>query len=415
VTSVFCFAEDLIGEGIPTVLDRIQDAGADSVTLAATYHAARDVFPHHPGGSIQYLASGSSAFLPDPGRYDVLAPKAGPVTGGRDLLAELVTAATRRGISASAWAVILHSSRLGRAHPEVTIENALGDRLLHALCPAHPEVRSYAVALSTELAEHGVQTVRLEALTAGGFDHGETHERALIHLGETARFLLGLCFCTYCRTAGDAAGIDAGRLAARVQQVLREVLRAHAYEASLPPLSREALAELVGADLMVYLQARERSVTTLAAAINLAVRSVSPASRLVLLDPSGAALGYATGRPETGEPATAIGWREGLDLPALSEHADVGVLAYFADPHRTAREIASYEALLDRGARLDVILRPTWPDVTNAEDLIAKVAAVRTAKLSELNFYTYGLLRLESFDWIRQALSIAEKGTRRRG
>src|SRR5690606_4032824 len=133
MTSVFCFAEDLLGEGVPTVLDHLGETGADSVTLAATYHQARDVFPHHPDGALRYLPSGSCAFQPDPRRYGLLAPEPGP--GGQDPLAELVEAASARGLTTAAWTVVLHNSRLGHAHPEVTVRNALGDRLRHALCP----------------------------------------------------------------------------------------------------------------------------------------------------------------------------------------------------------------------------------------------------------------------------------------
>lgn len=404
MTSVFCFAEDLLGEGIPAVVDRVRETGADSITLAATYHQARDVFPHHPEGMLHYLPSGSSAFQPSDGRYGLLAPATYP--GGRDLLGELVEAASQRGMTTAAWTVVLHNSRLGHAHPEVTIHTALGDRLRHALCPAHPEVRRYATSLAADLAGCGVGAVRLEALTAGGFDHGETHERALIHLGEPARFLLGLCFCEHCRAAGQADDVDVETLAHRVTEVLRGVLRSHSYAAAMPPLSRAgALVDLLGEEITGYLRARERTVTSLAAAVAGAVHDVSPDASVVLLDPAGAALGYATGRPETEEPATALGWREGLDLSALSEHTNLGALCYFSDPARTARELAAYRTVLRPGANLEAVLRPTWPDVTTAAELAANVRAAREAGANDLHFYTYGLVRLESFDWMRHALS----------
>src|SRR5690606_4764242 len=225
-------------------LDRVQATGADSLTLAASYHQSRDVFPHNPHGVTQYLSSGSSAFRPTTERYGLLHPA--PGDGRRDLLADLVDATTARGMTAQAWVVLLHNSRLGRAHPEVTVHNALGDRLRHALCPAHPEVRRYVTALATDLAEHGVTAIHLEALTAGGYDHGETHERALIYLGETARFLLGLCFCPHCRAAGHAQDVDVDVLAARIHGVLTEVLQSHDYAAALPPLTPDTLGELLG-------------------------------------------------------------------------------------------------------------------------------------------------------------------------
>ncbi|HLU72286.1 MAG TPA: hypothetical protein VKZ82_08885 [Nonomuraea sp.] len=404
MTSVFSFAEDLRGEGLATVLDRVQATGADSLTLAASYHQSRDVFPHNPHGVTQYLSSGSSAFRPTTERYGLLHPA--PGDGRRDLLADLVDATTARGMTAQAWVVLLHNSRLGRAHPEVTVHNALGDRLRHALCPAHPEVRRYVTALATDLAEHGVTAIHLEALTAGGYDHGETHERALIYLGETARFLLGLCFCPHCRAAGHAQDVDVDVLAARIHGVLTEVLQSHDYAAALPPLTPDTLGELLGEPILAYLAARTRTVTTLAAEVATTVHAVSAQTRVVLLDPSGAALGYATGRPETSASATSLAWREGLDLADLSEHVDIGALCYFADPDRMRQEIVTYSSTLRPGGRLAAVLRPTWPDATSADTLSANVRAARDAGVSDLHFYTYGLVRLESLDWLRRSLAI---------
>ncbi len=49
------------------VLDDLQDrAGVDGVTLAAAYHAARDVFPHARGRRIRFLRGGEVHFRPDP-------------------------------------------------------------------------------------------------------------------------------------------------------------------------------------------------------------------------------------------------------------------------------------------------------------------------------------------------------------
>ena len=73
-TSAFCFAGDLADEGLDAVLDDIQDrAGLGGVTMAAAYHASRDVFPHArtppaalPAGRRDLLPAGSRA-LAGPG------------------------------------------------------------------------------------------------------------------------------------------------------------------------------------------------------------------------------------------------------------------------------------------------------------------------------------------------------------
>src|SRR5699024_6728207 len=128
-------------------------------------------------------------------------------------------------------------------------------------------------------------------------------------------------------------------------------------------------------------------------------------TRVVLLDPSGATLGYATGRPETGAYATSLAWREGLDLADLPEYVDIGALCYFADPERMREETVAYSSVLRPGARLAAVLRPTRPDATSADALSANVRAARDAGVSDLHFYTYGLVRLESLDWLRRSLT----------
>src|SRR5918996_675272 len=67
----------------------------------------------------------------------------------RDVLHELCEA----GIAANAWMVLLHNSRLGAAHPNMTVQNAFGDRYVYSLCPSAPEVRQYAVALCKDLTD----------------------------------------------------------------------------------------------------------------------------------------------------------------------------------------------------------------------------------------------------------------------
>jgi hypothetical protein len=103
------------------------------------------------------------------------------------------------------------------------------------------------------------------------------------------------------------------------------------------------------------------------------VHAVSPSTRAVFLDPSGATLGYATGKPATDKSATSIAWRDGIDLRAVALRCDgLGMLGYFADPSRLEREIDAYQQLLPANAPLDVILRPMPPDSRDADELAAR-------------------------------------------
>ena len=69
-TSAFCFASDLADEGLEAVLDDIQGrAGLGGVTMAAAYHASRDLFPHARTRRLRYQPGGEIFFRPDPARW----------------------------------------------------------------------------------------------------------------------------------------------------------------------------------------------------------------------------------------------------------------------------------------------------------------------------------------------------------
>ena len=48
-SSVYCLPADLLGEGADRVVGTVRDrAGVSGVTVAACYHASRDILPHNP-------------------------------------------------------------------------------------------------------------------------------------------------------------------------------------------------------------------------------------------------------------------------------------------------------------------------------------------------------------------------------
>ena len=151
-----------------------------------------------------------------------------------------------------------------------------------------------------------------------------------------------------------------------------------------------------------YLTMREHMVASLTGEIRAAV---APAGvRLTILDPSGAYKGYATGNP-VGAPSPTIAWQLGLDLTLLASAADdIEILGYAADPSWIGRDIEAYRSQLGEGPRMVVAFRPTAPDSTTAENLAAKVGLAARSGVSRVDFYHYGLMRLDALDRIREAL-----------
>jgi hypothetical protein len=277
--------------------------------------------------------------------------------------------------------------------------------LLNSLCPAHPAVRAYAEALAGDVARYRLHSIKLESLSYMPFDHGYHHERSFVALSPNIRFLLGLCFCSYCLVHAASKGIDGQRVRSRVASLISSVLESSRNETEEADVEEARLRDECDGELGRFLDARLDIVTSLAERVTRAVHAVSAATRVVYLDPSGATLGYATGRPTTEEAAVSIAWRDGIDAAAVARVCDgLGVLGYFADSDRLKREIGAYQQRLPAGQQIEAVLRPMPPDSRGAEQLAARVALLRRHGVRDIDFYHYGLMRLEALDWIEHAL-----------
>jgi hypothetical protein len=380
-SSIFCFATDLADEGIETVLDNVEHRGGLSgVTVAAAYHEGRDVFPHNPVRRVRFLESGALFFPPGPAlRAARLQP---PVSDVAHVLPGAVAAADRRGLAVRAWTVFLHNGALAAAHPECAPENAFGDRYVTELCPANPDARAYARALAADIAALGVAGICSEALHYLGLEHGYAHERYFVPLGPRTRYLLGLCFCEHCLDAARAAGVDGEA----VRRSAREAIeRAFAGDDPAGDPERDE-----------YASVREQVVTSLVAE----VAEAAGETPFEFIELSGAVKGYADGRP-TGDPAPSIAWQLGVDVHAVARACDgIEAMGYAADPERIRSDLNAYG-----DDAVSVIFRPSTPDCDSPEDLRAKVDLARDRGLNRVDFYHYGLMRLDALDWIRAALT----------
>jgi hypothetical protein len=406
-TSAFCFAGDLADEGVDTVLDNIQGrAGLGGVTMAAAYHASRDLFPHARTRRLRYQPGGEVFFRPEPARWRGLAlhPRPSRLTQDGDPLAGLVAAAGARGLDVHAWTVFLHVDWTEDGDPRFAEQTCFGDACLTELCPANPDVRAYALALAQDLAGRGVASVLAESLHHHPLEHGAHHERYFVELGSAARLLLGLCFCEHCLAFAHRSGADPVELRLRACAEVERALAGTAPQTH-EELSHEEAAALLGGQLGALLESRCETVATLVG--ELAAATGEHGVRLELLDGSGAVKGYASGRPE-GDAAPSVAWRLGVDIAACARAgAAIGAIAYAADPARVALDLAAYRELAP-GAPLVAALRPVPPDCDSAENLAAKLRAARDAGVDRVDFYHYGLAPLSALDRIREALVLAD-------
>lgn len=394
-SSIYAHPEDLRAEGTRAVLDRVLGYGVRGLTVAAAYHQARDVTPHGPSRVI--LRRDGTHFPPPSELFRGLRLTPPLQDGAGDgLFAELRRLTADRGAALHGWTVFLHNTTLGLGHPDVTQQNCFGDLAAPAdLCPSHPDVRAYAVALARSVARQGVDSVVAESLHFGFFGHGYHHERCFVELGPVEEFLLGLCFCAHCRERAGAGGADAATARADAARIVSAVLDGG------PPMPGELTIDSAGTAVAGYVRARTQTVTTLAAEVARAV--ADEGSRLVFLDLTGAIKGYADGMP-SGNLACAEAWRTGVDPAAIgAAAAGYAILGYARDPTRLSADAAAYREALGTDTELRVTLRPGHPDTPSAANLAEKITVAGDA--DAIDFYTYGLFPFPVLDRIGAALA----------
>ncbi len=400
-TSAFVFGTDLLDEGYDAVLDQLQRRGTlDGVTLSATYHDARDVFPHNPKRHVFRNEGDVSWFVPEAGRYARgLVPRLATAAAGVDVLAELCRHAAGRGMPVTAWTIFLHNSVLATAHPDCATRNVYGDPYLTDLCPAHPRVRAYCRELASDIGRYPVQRLLAESLHYRPLEHGEHHERYLIPLPPEARTLMSLCFCGHCRAAATQAGVAVDPLAAVVRTALEPVWQGEITATHTEPL----LVASARDDLARYVDVRTATVTSLVAEVReaLAPRGVP----LAFIDHAGT-MSHVMHGVERDDEVTLASRTLGIEPAAAAAASDeYCVLGYLDTPERVAALLASYRRVLGPQARISMALRPLLPDCQSEDNLAAKLAAVRAAAVAGVDFYHYAMMPLNRLDWIRRSLA----------
>ena len=233
--------------------------------------------------------------------------------------------------------MFLRNPTLGLAHPDVTVRDCFGDRGSPAdLCPAHPDVRAYAVALARAVARQGVDSVVAESLH---FRPLKPRAFASYRSGRWTPILFGLCFCDYCMRRAADLGVNAEVAREECARIVGGVLDGD------PPaqgeVTRAALTAYAGPEVVAYARARSESVTSLVSEV--AVRRADRGLQAGVHGRHRRRQGLrATACPRPAWPRTTPGssastwWRSATWCPSF------GVLAYARDAARVADDVAAY-------------------------------------------------------------------------
>ena len=357
---------------------QMQDAGMGHVAVAASYHAGKFLQPRDPRARVYFPEDGTIYFQPS-ARYGKLKPKVSRETLERDTLAGLCGDGA---LPVRAWTVLNHNSRLGWDHPEVTAQNAFGDRYPYSLCPAQPDVIEYAITLCRDLAaNYDLQQLLLETPGWLTYAHGYHHEFAQAPAHPWLDAMLGLCFCPACRQGAAEVGINVARLAQRV----RSRIDGHLSGEAPRDLDRDRAED---DDLGAFIQWRCDVVTGLCRDI---VHAVRP--------------GVAVRVISTCQRPHATAWLEGGDLAALNAACDGLELPIYQPSVAEARDDLDHViSCVGDATSLSVILRPGFPDMASEAQVAETVAMVLERGIGDISFYNYGLLPSADIDRLRRCL-----------
>lgn len=390
--NAFTFPYTFFREPAAQVIDELHQVGFTGINLALNYHASRD-FLLRQGPALEYLSDGFHYYKPDFSKYpsQALKPNSKDALVDNRLLDEVLTVAAREGFEVNAWAVYMHNSAIGFAHPESTVTNAFGNRFLSELCPSNPTIGGYISGLTEDLASRGVTSIAIESLHFHGAHHGEHHERYFLEMGEVAAFLFSLCFCQWCISSFAGDGIA---LKNKVAQLLQPFLDdADPWLAT--KLTKESLATIVGGEILDYLRSREETVARRYHEVSRITKKHQVKMRFV---------DQATLIPSADGSPLDKSWQVGIDNNLIQNEVDIyEPLIYRKTPKEVAQIAAHYRSNLT--SNITAILRPTFPDNQSVETLTGKVAALRSVGVSDIDFYLLDAMRPRDLTWIKKALT----------
>lgn len=197
-----------------------EKTGCDSVAVALSYHHATILSPRHQ--RCYELPHACLSFYPHLPLYGALQPQVNENSCKNTFAIRNWCKETGRLFTG--WAVYLHNSTLGTAHPEICVKNAWDNVLQHTLFPSNEAVLAYTLALTQDMiTQLCPDYIAAESLTPRTFLHGGHHEIMSIQMDAVVTWMLSICFCDGCMKKAADHGIDAITVKQDVSRLLHTV------------------------------------------------------------------------------------------------------------------------------------------------------------------------------------------------
>lgn len=281
---------DLLDEGVERILDVLQEeTRCNAAYLVALMHDEKRpltdfYYPHNPRRKVYWTEDSRAYWRPDTQSYrdSRIKPRLSdnPELQGTDWLQVLIDASRRRGMSTGAelshtW---LDKERAATEFIDVVQRDIHGRPFDQQICFNHPDVRAYAIALYTDLAQH--YDIDMIQTCVRGFNPGRAPAVAT-EPGRLVGLALGGCFCAHCEQAARRAGLDWAAIVRRLRGLadgLQRRTHQAAFEMELLQHSSTTATALLAEmpELYQFLKFRVDSLTGFFKDIYEAVHAVRP-------------------------------------------------------------------------------------------------------------------------------------------
>lgn len=380
-----CFCWDLEDEGIDAAIGRIKgDLYADDICVLVHSDDVAQRRSRDLGGARTIRHEAGAHFRPDSMHYSAtrIRPMAASWMKSRDPFSRIAKSCETIGVGLIVRASCLRNAALVNKHPMVACIDAFGDASRNRLCPAHPDVREFVVAMATDLAEsYPTRSVELADVT---FDSSRyARESALgLELKGAAQSLQDWCFCPACRQRAADAGCRVDAAQKEVRQWLDRAFERGA-TGKIDDVNSGIVAVLQDdADLRSFQAGRRGSEKSLIAAVH-------------------AKLGDKLTIPVNDDAELA-------GVAPIAQSLGVALVARYKMMPSTSPIPRAIRAL---GGPEDVAVRfdAYPPYIDGGPALVAAVHETIEAGHLNVGFYADGLLPAPCLDWIRQAIRYARR------
>lgn len=368
-----------------------EEWGIDGISFVTMNPSTLLLLPNSEQTRLHYTDVGAVCFIPERSWYAdfPIMPIASELCCEGNPLKEATEKAKEAGLRVSTVVSCCYNPLIGKKHPELTVQNALGDRLIHLLCPANPLVREFLVRTVGDLVtNYPLDAVELENLGYLNLKRLDSLTTDLV-LTPAADFLLSRCFCEHCCQTSLEQGIEIERVRFFVQTELEQFFISPS-ELAQSPLEWDLWEGLVEGEARKVLHMRMDIVSSLLAL--LVEQIYHKHDKRVHVE---------------GNLLPASLWQVGIDRHRLRELAHaIEVDAKDVAPERLPPYLLLNRQVFGEQTELWVRLHPSERFVPNRQAFLAQVRTCKEQKVEGIVIVGYGSLRKQNWDWIREAIAV---------